>query len=299
MILHPTAYRLTAKIIYILNLLFNLWRADVVVIQKKLFRTPLYLLIRLINHKIVYDFDDAIYTESDQIKRMLNRVLKSCDHVIVGNRHLESYVQGYMRRITCIPTPVDTHAFTPVDKENLNSDVVTIGWMGLGGNQYHVGLLEPVFDRIYRSKGNSVKLTIISNHKFRFRTCKLPIVNIEWTLSSELESLRSLDIGIMPLTDDELSRGKCAFKALQYMSISVATVASPVGMNCDVIQHGENGLLAETEDEWFSALSALIEDRELRTKLGREGRRTVEEGYSYEVTTPKLAQVLRQVASLQ
>ena len=298
-ILHPSAYKFSAKAIYIFRLFFNLWWADVVVIQKKLFRLPLYLLIRLFNNRIVFDFDDAIYSEGDHVKKMLNRVLKSSRHVIVGNRQLENYVRKFMTRITCIATPIDLQVFTPVTKEHSDTSVVTIGWMGLGGNQYHVELLEPVFERLYQCKGNGVQLMVISNHNFHFRNCKLPVVNIEWSLSSELESLRSIDIGIMPLTDDEFSRGKCAFKALQYMSLSIATVASPVGMNCDVIQHGKNGLLADTEEEWFKALSDLIENPELRKKLGMEARKTVEQEYCYEVTTPRLAKALRQAASLE
>jgi glycosyltransferase involved in cell wall biosynthesis len=298
-ILHPSAYTFIAKAIYIFQLLFNLFWADVVFIQKKLFRTPLYLLIRLLNNRIVFDFDDAIYSEGDQVRKMLNRVLKSSRHVIVGNRQLENYVREFMTRITCIATPIDLQVFTRVPKEHSDRNVVTIGWMGLGGNQYHVALLEPVFERIYRYKGNGVQLMVISNHNFRFQNCQLPVVNIEWSLSSELESLRSIDIGIMPLTNDEFSRGKCSLKALQYMSLCVATVASPVGMNCDVIHHGENGLLAETEEEWFNALWSLIENSALRKKLGIEARRTVEQEYCYEVTTPQLAKALRQAASLE
>ena len=295
-ILHPSAYNLSAKMIYVLRLPVALWWADVVVIQKKLFRTPLYILIRLLNSRTIFDFDDAIYMD-DTVKDMLHRVLMSSRHIIVGNQQLESYARRFTDQVTRIATPVDAQVFTPVRREHSGNSVVTIGWIGAGWNQFHLENFEPVFERLSQCKGNTVQLKVISDRTFRFRYCQLPVVNVAWSLSTELEALRSVDIGIMPLTDDEFTRGKCAFKALQCMSLGIATVASPVGMNCEVIDHGVNGMLAATEEEWINVLQALIENAAFREKLGQEARRTVELKYTYEVTTPKLAAVLRRVAS--
>ena len=102
-----------------------------------------------------------------------------------------------------------------------------------------------------------------------------------WKLDSELEELRTIDIGIMPLTDDEWSRGKCAYKALLFMSLGIPVVASPVGMNREVIKDGINGFLANSDDKWFEKLSWLIDDKQLQFRIGMAGRKTVEEKYSY------------------
>jgi len=294
-ILHPRSYTLASKALYILSLPKALRWADVVVIQKKLFRSPLYALIRHLNNAVVFDFDDALYVDNS-ITNMLSHVLRTSRHVIVGNRHLENFARRFTDRVTRIPTPVDVQAFTPADKKCLVNDVITIGWIGAGGNLIYLEHLEPVFERIYLSKGQTVQLKVISDRTFRFRSCRLPVVNIPWSLSTELEALRSLDIGIMPLTDDELSRGKCAFKVLQYMSVGIATVASSVGMNREVIHHLGNGMLATSLEEWRCALLHLIENPALREQFGREARKTVEYEYSYEVTTPHLASVLKSVA---
>lgn len=295
-ILHPRAYTVCAKIAYLVRLLAFLPRADVVVIQKKLFRRPLYRLIRFLNAATVFDFDDAIYVYED-VKDQLPDVLRSSRHVIVGNRRLEDYARQFATHVTRIPSPVDCELFRPEVSRKSDDGTVTIGWIGLGGNQVYLNQLEPVFARLFQLKGRSVQLKVISDRVFRFTACPLTVINIPWSLATEVEELRTIDIGIMPLTDDEVSRGKCAFKALQYMSLGIATVVSPVGMNREIIQHGVSGMLAMTEEEWVDGLLRLIDNQALRERLGREARKTVEQEYSYGVTAPQLASVLKRVAA--
>lgn len=294
-ILHPRAYTVLAKTVYVLRLLVSLLWADVVVIQKKLFRRPLYRLIQSLNAATIFDFDDAIYVYDD-VKDHLPDVLRSCRHVIVGNKCLEKYARRFSPSVTRIPSPVDCELFSPETVQRSDKGLVTIGWIGQGGNQIYLEQLEPVFHRLFQLKGSSVRLKIISNREFRFTVCPMAVINVPWRLATEVEELRTIDIGVMPLSDDELSRGKCAFKALQYMSLGIATVVSPIGMNQEIIQHGVSGLLASSEEEWVEALLRLIDDRTFRERLGREARKTVEQGYSYGVTVPQLASVLKQVA---
>lgn len=295
-VLHPRAYTVGAKMVYVVRLLVALLWADVVVIQKKLFRRPLYRLIRLLNAATVFDFDDAIYVYDD-VKDQLPDVLRSSRHVIVGNRCLEGYARRFAAHVTRIPSPVDCEVFRPDTGRKSDKKPVTIGWIGLGGNQVYLEQLDPVFARLLQLKGESVQLKVISNREFRFMSCAFPVVNVPWSLATEVEELRAVDIGIMPLTDDEISRGKCAFKALQYMSLGIATVVSPVGMNREIIRHGISGMLASSEEEWVDGLLRLIDDPALRERLGREARKTVEQKYSYGVTVPQLACVLKRVAT--
>jgi glycosyltransferase involved in cell wall biosynthesis len=117
---------------------------------------------------------------------------------------------------------------------------------------------------------------------------------VRWSAEREAEELGDCHVGIMPLPDDEIARGKCGLKALQYMATGRAVVASPVGVNTDIIQHGYNGLLAETSDQFVSALTALA-DPDLRRRLGANARKTIEEKYSAEVIAGAFANVVRAV----
>src|SRR5207247_1143485 len=112
--------------------------------------------------------------------------------------------------------------------------------------------------------------------------------SVEWSSASELDELSRFDIGVMPLPNEEWARGKCALKALQYMALGVPTVTSPVGVNADIIRHRENGMLASSEEEWVEQLVTLAGDARLRERLGRAGRRTVEEGYSARIQAPRV-----------
>jgi glycosyltransferase involved in cell wall biosynthesis len=119
----------------------------------------------------------------------------------------------------------------------------------------------------------------------------------KWNKESETKDLSEIDIGIMPLPDDEWARGKCGFKGLQYMSFEIPTILSPVGVNTEIIQDGENGYLASTETEWIDKLSALIESPELRERIGKNGRKTVEERYSYNAWKGKYLEYFEELLS--
>jgi glycosyltransferase involved in cell wall biosynthesis len=121
----------------------------------------------------------------------------------------------------------------------------------------------------------------------------VPIEIVNWSEASETAQLHGFDIGIMPLTDDPWARGKCGFKLIQYMACGLPVVASPVGVNCQIVEHGGNGYLAGTEAEWVSALTTLLDDAALRERLGRAGRLKVEQRYCLQKTGPELAALLQ------
>jgi hypothetical protein len=113
---------------------------------------------------------------------------------------------------------------------------------------------------------------------------------------TEVSAIQSMDIGVMPLTDTPWARGKCGYKLIQYMACGLPVIASPVGVNKDIVEHGVNGFLAETDKEWCSAIETLLSDSELRRRMGAAGRKKVEESYSLQVWGPRVAQMLRGVA---
>jgi glycosyltransferase involved in cell wall biosynthesis len=118
---------------------------------------------------------------------------------------------------------------------------------------------------------------------------------LPWRSGTEVEDLRAIDIGVMPLPDDRWSRGKCGMKALQYMGLGISTVCSPVGVNSEIIRDGENGLIASSEDEWVEKLGLLLRSPRLRERLGRAGRATVEARYSAAVQAPRVFKIFESV----
>jgi len=127
----------------------------------------------------------------------------------------------------------------------------------------------------------------------------LPMTSIAWTEQTEVASISSFDIGIMPLLDGSFERGKCGYKLIQYMACGLPVVASPVGVNCQIVEHGVNGFLAETPEQWEQALQTLLADADLRQRMGQAGRKKVEQEYCIQVTGPKMAALLRDVSKVR
>ena len=117
-----------------------------------------------------------------------------------------------------------------------------------------------------------------------------------WDGGREVAHVQALDVGLYPLDDSPWSRGKCGFKALQYLACGVPCVASPVGVLGDIVRPGETGLHARSQEEWVDACAALLSDPARRAAMGVRGRALVEERYSVRVAAPFLAEALRDVA---
>jgi glycosyltransferase involved in cell wall biosynthesis len=283
-------------------------RYDLVVIHREAFpffcpRVERMVLRR--HSRVVFSLDDAIYAghrDTPNKKYPLiyklkygpgvNEVLAKSAHVIAGSRTLAEHARQFNPQVSVIPTVVDTNRYA-YRAPSIPLERVTIGWMGTRSTSPY--LLD--IAAVLRQLGE------VFREKIRFRMygdprLQLPVPNYEarpFTLESEIEDLRSIDIGIMPLPDNEWTRGKCAFKAIQYMALGIPTVSSPVGMASEIIKHNVNGLLANTPGEWFEALARLMRDSDLRRRLAEEGRKTVEAYYSLGVWAPRLAGLLDQI----
>jgi glycosyltransferase involved in cell wall biosynthesis len=214
--------------------------------------------------------------------------------VVVGNVHLAEFARRYNANVTVVPSSIDTERYRPrAGRMNGNGRPLVIGWMGSSTTQRFLEEFAPVLRRI--ADRHPIEVRVVSDHPPSLEG--LPLTWHRWSDATEAAELADFDIGIMPLPDTPWTRGKCAMKALQYMGMAVPTICSPVGVNSDVIRHGENGLLASSTEDWVEAVGELVGDRDLRARLGEAGRRTVESEYSATICAGRFATALREAAT--
>lgn len=235
--------------------------------------------------KVIFDFDDSIWLHNISAgnKRLAflknaektAQIIKLSDTVVAGNGYLKQYALRYNPNVTIIPTTIDTEEYKPDKKPNSK---ICIGWSGSITTIQHFELAIPFLEKIQEKYADQIEIKVIGDGNYRHN--ELNIQGIAWKKETELQELNAIDIGIMPLPDDEWAKGKCGLKGLQYMALEIPTILSPVGVNSEIIQHGKNGFLATTNEEWFSCIEQLIESKELRTQIGKLARQTVVDSYS-------------------
>jgi len=272
---------------------------DLIVIEKELFPhiPPVFEhLLRLINKNIVADYDDAIfanYQDNFLLRSKVPVVMRLSKAVNVGNQYLANYARKVNPNVNLILTVVDLDKYKPKSSYAIMGDKVVIGWIGTPITSKYLFEIQGVLSRLSREYPITLRCIGTSPD---FAIPGVGIENIKWEEATEAKNLLTFDIGIMPLTDDPFSRGKCGLKLIQYMACGIPSVASPVGANRDIIQDGANGLLAGSSDEWVDKIALLIENRHLREQTGREARRTVIDKYSFQVIAPQLLEVYERVA---
>lgn len=282
-----------------LGTLLTLGRRDLVVIEGQLFpyAPPVAeRLLRWCRYRVVIEMDDAIYLTRGHEKKM-PALLTMATGAIVGNERLATYAKQFSSCVSVVPTVVDTDRFVP-DRTRARatsdrpSEAITIVWIGLAYNLKYLDVLAPALRAL--QERHRLKLRVVCS-----QPPEMAGVDIEfrpWEYHREVEDLQGATIGVMPLEDSEWARGKCALKLLQYLAVGLPAVASPVGVNADIIVNGENGWLASTEQEWYERLESLCRQPQLRVRMGQAGRRTVESRYSLAVWGPRLAEVYRTFA---
>jgi glycosyltransferase involved in cell wall biosynthesis len=261
-------------------------------------------LIALRQRRIIFDFDDAIYLYPAQKKtgiffnlfwdrKKIERILKLSCQVIAGNNFLRDYALQFNRQVNLIPTSIDLKLYPFKAPLPVKSDKLTIGWVGSPGT---FGYLENIFPALIKlSKEIPLRLVVVGSRGASL--AGLDITYRDWNLNSEIEDICSFDLGVMPLSDDPWSRGKSATKLLQYMAAGVPAIASPVGVNSEIIKDGINGFLAGDDAEWREKILCLARDKALAQGIALEARKTVERDYSVEVNAAKLAKVIREAAA--
>jgi glycosyltransferase involved in cell wall biosynthesis len=266
-------------------------RADHVFIHREL--APLgppileFIVAKIFGRRLIYDFDDAIWltdrtNESALVtwikcRSKVRSIIQWSYKISCGNQYLCQYATSFNDRVVMNPTTVDTESYHNPDRLKKNEkDLVTIGWTGSHSTTKYLPMLESVLGRLLEEH-RDVQISVIADKE---PALKIPYVFHRWSETTEVNDLYQFDIGIMPLPDDEWAKGKCGFKALQYMALKIPACVSPVGVNNMIVQNGVNGFLCESESDWYDSLRKLIMDVDLRKKLGARARQTVIESYS-------------------
>jgi glycosyltransferase involved in cell wall biosynthesis len=278
--------------------LFSAYRYDFLWIEKELFPDMPCFFERIVSRagiRYVVDYDDAIFHNYDLSRNFLRRllstkidaVMRSADMVVCGNDYLaEHAVKAGAGRVKVLPTVIDLDRYFIQSKKP--SGPIVIGWMGSSATvKYLTGIL-PALKIL--SAEIPIQLRIVGAEIFE---SGLTIDCRPWSEEGEVEQIQDFDIGIMPLNDSAWERGKCGYKLIQYMACGLPVVASPVGVNKEIIVDGENGFLASSIEDWVNALRDLAINQTLRNKLGDSGRRLVEHHYCLQVIAPQLATIFR------
>ena len=209
---------------------------------------------------------------------------------MVGNEYLGFHARSAgAKRVELLPTVVDAYRYICAEKGN--AAPVTIGWIGQPSTARYLAAIAPAFQKMISS--HSARVVAIGPNPSQLQ--ELPIEVKPWSEASEVAEIQQFDIGIMPLSDTPWERGKCGYKLIQYMACGKPVVASPVGVNSEIVHHGVNGYLAKTESEWCVALDELCRDAVLRKRMGAEGRTIMEQKYSLQIMAPKLAALFSSV----
>jgi len=280
--------------------IFLAGRFDLIFLQRTTFPLGLERLVRLRNPNIIFDIDDSIYMPDSeesgvlwQIKKWVKEkevisILKVSKRVIAENNHIKRFVLPYCKTVDLIAGPIDEERnYTALPKDTTQPTV--IGWIGSPSTTPYLRMLDDILKQL--NEQHRIKVRLIGASDYSLDGLDIEIV--QWQEQEEVSQLHKFDIGIMPMPDNEWTRGKVGCKMLQYMANAIPTVVSYTPTNAEVVQQGMNGFLANSQEEWIDKLSLLIKQPHLREKIGRAGRRTVEEKFSLDKNVPRYIEIFK------
>jgi glycosyltransferase involved in cell wall biosynthesis len=307
--------------------LFSVFRYDCIWIEKELFPfIPAWVeqLLAALGVKLILDYDDAVFHNYDKSKnfwvrtflpKKIDRVMKAANVVFAGSRYLAQRAKrAGALQVIILPTVIDPKKYTlsryPIttsavhssdnsvqDGRQASESLPSIGWIGSPSTLKYLRLVTGALSSLYHKR--PFRFVLINGGSVQYRQyLDLPeeaITHYVWSEQDEVSQIHQIDIGIMPLPDDPWERGKCAYKLIQYMACGLPVVASPVGMNTEVVSPGDNGYLASNEQEWVEYLGRLLADEEARESMGRKGRGLVEKQFTLERSFERMQDVVRQL----
>jgi glycosyltransferase involved in cell wall biosynthesis len=243
------------------------------------------------------DYDDAIFHRYDMhprrwirlfLGRKIDKVMLRASQVVVGNEYLaERARQSGARRVSLLPSVVDLSRYRI--EERMSRKLFTVGWIGSPTTAPYLEFIAPAIEEF--AKDRDVRMVLVGSGKVPING--VPVEIREWSEDREVGDIQSFDVGIMPLPDNPWALGKCGYKLVQYMACALPVVASPVGVNKEMVRDGWNGFLAERKGDWVQALNTLYENTSQREEMGKVGRALVEEKYCLKAAAPRLLDLLR------
>jgi len=298
-----TKFEIFKYLISRILVLFTAHRFKLVVLEKELIPYAPALLERILNIigiPYIVDYDDAIFHQYDChpnpivrtiLKKKIAVVMRNARLVIAGNPYLANYAQqAGAKEVEVIPTVIDITKY-PQDRIIKKHKVFTIVWIGSPTTYQNVETIMPILAQISADHHNKVLLIGAGDRKINEAGIKVQ----PWSETTEIADLQAAHVGIMPLSDNPWTRGKCGFKLIQYMACSLPVIASPVGVNTDIVEHGKNGYLASTNDEWIKYLNLLHQNLGKGKNMGIYGRNKVETNYCLQVTAPRIVELFLQI----
>lgn len=275
---------------------------DVAFVQRQVDMLPHLALERaaLRKRRLIYDVDDAIWHDSAGAgghalallkgsRRKVDWLARRADHVVVGNDILAEYLAPKSRRLTVVPSLVDDEE-VPIRRHDEVSRLV-LGWIGSPTTAPYLERAAAGIAHLARNSARPVCLLVVGGTPPRIPGVEVKV--LPWSEATEREALVRIDIGLMPLPDTPWTRGKCAYKALQYMASGIPCVADDVGISAQVIENGNAGRIARGSTGWYDALRELSASVELRQCLGHNGRTRVATDFSVRRWAPTLAAILK------
>lgn len=277
-----------------LFLLFNRKKYSLVIIEKELFPNVPYFFEKWLlgRRKYAMDFDDYVGAsyKTHKVKKMflknkIDELVEFAAFTTVGNKwYFKEFKKG---RLYYLPTVIDLQSYKLI-KENFEINLVTIVWIGSPSTAKYLTLVKDVLQEL--SKEHKIRLKVIGAE---IDFTGIEIKNTKWDAATESLEIYTSDIGIMPLSTTLWEKGKCGFKLIQYMASGLPVVCSPSPANEEIVKHGINGFIAESEQQWKDALKILIVDVQLRKSFGKNARKTIEENYSYQIWGDRYAGLIK------
>lgn len=277
---------------------------DLIWVEKEFipwFPAGLEALFRARNVPYVADYDDAVFHRYDMhpvgpvrvfLGRKIDQVMHHAGLVVAGNAYIaERATKAKAQRVEILPSVVDVNQYAI--KHHKPDSTFGIGWIGSPVTAPYLGLIHEALREL--SQENAIRLVLVGAGVRPFHDIKTEVLS--WNEDIELTVNQKFDVGIMPLADGPFERGKCGYKLIQYMAGGLPIVASPVGVNQQIVEHGINGYLANSTEDWIHYLRKLRDDVQSRKVMGTAGRHKAEQVYNLQVTAPKLLDLLLSVAN--
>jgi glycosyltransferase involved in cell wall biosynthesis len=282
-----------------LRLLLTTNQYDLIIVHCELIPfLPAWLETALLRIPYIYDFDDAWYLRYQaftipglrcMVGNKFGELLTRASAVTAGNNHLAKFASQFNSNVTVLPSVIDSNVFR---RMRVRKDLgFTIGWIGSSSTEKYLEVLVEPLSKL--AQESTFRFVVIGGKAPESLAC--PVLELHWSEDSEVELINTFDVGVMPLPDDEWTKGKCAFKLVQYMACGLPVIASRVGANIDLVTK-DCGVLVDTANEWIGALRWMQDNPIQRLKMGAIGRARIEKDYSLLTNLPKLVGVIRSVA---